>query len=341
MLQISRNWPNFAGSVSAAQSGVTPPSLACLRALSALTLLFAAAAVLSACGEVAIAPVSGGNNTSTDGAATDAAVADTAADGNGVDSTAADTGTGDAGNDMAGNDTAGNDTAGNDTAGNDTATNDSAGDTATNDSAGDTTTGPVVTGQGLFTFESEPGPANFRLPTLYMFQTTAPPSGHAYVLWQQKAGGGLTHSGILPYEDVPYKADFTVKLPPPTAAGEEPIEAIFGATITLESELDAAIAAAPKGPVVYEGHHAPAAWVHIVHVLTAKSPGQTGYLQDADAIVANVEKHRVAALDCVVSGPTKCAAIQVEFAHNALVGKAKAVDIILLTSATAPARQSH
>jgi hypothetical protein len=269
--------------------------------------LVAAAVLASACEEVTIAPAGGSDGASGDGEAV------------------SDSGSGD----VKGDGTAGGDATGGDATGGETTGGDATGSDATGGDAspGDAGTKPTVTGEGLFAFESAPGPANFRVPTLYMFQTTAPPSGHAYVLWLLAADGSLTHGAVLPYEDVPYKEDFTVKLQPPSDPKAEPIETTIGAVVTLETEVDAATATKPAGPEVYRGEHAKGAWVHIVHTLAAKTPGSTGYLQDADAIVGNVEQHRVKALAAFKGGDSKAARAHVEFAHNALVGKANGSDI--------------
>ena len=97
--------------------------------------------------------------------------------------------------------------------------------------------------------------------------------------------------------------------------------------MTLESEVDASTATAPKGPIVWQASWAKGVWVHLVHSLAAKPEGGAGYLQEASIIGNYVEAQRVAALAAFKTGDIKSARAAVERAYNALVGVANAKDI--------------
>lgn len=211
----------------------------------------------------------------------------------------------------------------------DTASDASAAD-ATADGAGDagadTGGGITVTGQGELSFETPGNAASYTKVVLRMFQTSAPPVGKVYVLWLVQADDSRKFGAVLPYEDIPYKADFTVSVAS-AAAGADPLLTTVGGEVTLEDEVGAGKLTAPKGKVLYNGGLPKPAWVHVVHTLAAKPEGGKGYLQDADAIVANVDGHREAAKAAFIGGKPKDAVKEAEAAHNALVGKAAAVDL--------------
>ncbi|MEY3014089.1 MAG: hypothetical protein RIT45_2824 [Pseudomonadota bacterium] len=224
--------------------------------------------------------------------------------------------------DSSGGDTSGGDTGGGDTGGGDT----SGGDTSGGDATADADPGFVPAGQGEMGFEAKPGPANFAKVVLRMFQTKQPPIGKVFVFWLVQADDGRKFGGVLPYEDIPYKADFTLEVPS-TLAGDDPLPSTVGGEITLEDEIGAGKLTAPTGQVLYTGKLPAPAWVHVVHSLAAKPEGGKGYLQDADSIVANVDGHREAAKAAFVAGKPKDAVKEAEAAHNALVGKSAAVDL--------------
>lgn len=265
-----------------------------------IAALWAMVALLG-CGEVTIAE--GGDDAVSDatGGGNDTAGAD--------GSTAADGATGDATGDAGGTD----------------ATPD-AGTDGGADAGADTGGGVTVTGQGELAFETPAAAANYTKVVLRMFQTSAPPIGKVYVLWLVQADDSRTFGAVLPYEDIPYKPDFTVSVAA-TAAGADPLLTTVGGEVTLEDEIGASKLTAPKGKVLYVGGLPKPAWVHVVHSLAAKPEGGKGYLQDADAIVANVDGHREAAKAAFIGGKPKLAVKEAEAAHNALVGKAAAVDL--------------
>ena len=255
------------------------------------------------------------------------------------DGTASD---GTTGNDSAGGgDTSGADVSA-DTSGSDDTAADSSPDDATvadsagSDSAGsDTTTGPTFTGQVLLVFDQDSNlasskPVGWRKVMLHVFGSTKPPAERAYVWWMRVAAdASFKKIAVLPYEDVPYVADFSAAMPIPSDVKEQPLQQFIGATITLETEADATTATAPKGPTVWQASWAKGVWVHLVHSLAASPEGGPGYLQDASILAHYVEAQRVAALNAFKSGDAKGARAGVERAFNALVGVANAKDIDL------------
>ncbi len=278
----------------------------------------------AACGNVTIEDA--------DVASQDAAGNDDAA---GTDATVADStaGSDDAGTDATGDDTVGADTAGADTTGTDTTGTDTTVADGTTTDATDTTTGPTFAGQALLVFDQDSTlaggkPVSWRKTLLHVFGSAQPPSGHAYVWWiRVAADDSLKRVAVLPYEDVPYVADFTAAMPIPSDVKEQPIQLYIGASVTLETEVDASTATAPKGPVVWEASWVKGVWVHLVHSLAAKPEGGAGYLQEASIIANYVEAQRQAGLAAFKTGDIKGARAAVERAFNALVGVANAKDI--------------
>ncbi len=184
-------------------------------------------------------------------------------------------------------------------------------------------------GQAVLVFDlSSPAgtPAAWRKLTLNVFQSASPGPGKVYVWWAVAGDGSLSRVAALPYEDIPYKSDFTVTVPPPDDLKAQPLEGMRGARVTWEDEVSAASATEPAGPTVWQGEWPTGVWVHLVHSLAAKAPGQPGYLQDGSAIANYVEAQRVVALQGFQAAKPLLARAAIERAANAILGKAAAAD---------------
>lgn len=184
-------------------------------------------------------------------------------------------------------------------------------------------------GQALLVFDLSNAPgtaAAWRKATLNVFQSATPGPGKAYVWWAVAGDGSLSRVAVLPYEDLPYKADFSVSAPVPDDPKVQPLEGARGARVTWEDETTAVTASKPIGPVVWQGEWPSGVWVHLVHSLASKALGQPGYLQDGSMIGNYVETQRLAALAAFQSAKPLLAKAAVERAANALLGKAAAAD---------------
>ena len=183
-----------------------------------------------------------------------------------------------------------------------------------------------VTGDGFIEVIDDKDFGDMRGLRLVMIETTKPEIGKVYVWWMRTPKGKAANFGVLPYEDQPYKPDFTVTVGDPGDGSPPHIANFNGAFITYEDELDADKLKAPVGPLVWSAEQAVPAWSHVNHVLT-EWEGNPGLIQQANGIIGALKAEFDLAKEALKAKKPKLARMHVENMHTLLIGEDDAKDL--------------